>query len=60
MSELPESETDDARDIDHGELARPSPKHMAPGPLPAADKKVLMGVLAAAAALAVTIFAVMR
>jgi hypothetical protein len=60
MSELPVSDTEDARDMDHGELARPSPKHLAPGPLPAGDKKVLIGVLAAAAALAVTLFAVMR
>lgn len=49
MSDLPLPESDDPREQDHGELFRASPKHLAAGPLKPGDRKVLVGLLAAAA-----------
>jgi hypothetical protein len=49
MSDLPLPETDDPRERDHGELFRPSPRHLAVGPLKPGDRNFLLGLLAAAA-----------
>ena len=60
MSDLPLPETDDPHEIDAGELFRPSARHLEPGPLKPVDRKVLFGVLAAVAALAVVVVSMAR
>jgi len=51
MSDLPLPETDDPRERDFGEVFRPNPRHLAAGPLRTGDRKLLLGLLAAAAAI---------
>ena len=60
MSDLPLPETDDPRERDHGELFRPSPRHLAAAPLKVGDRKLLLGLFAAVAAVAVAIVAIAR
>jgi|KBSMisStaDraftv2_1062788.scaffolds.fasta_scaffold1478529_1 hypothetical protein len=60
MSELPEPETTDPREIDHGEMSRPSQRHLSPGPLPVQDRKALWAVLAAGAALALAVISLVK
>jgi hypothetical protein len=60
MSDLPLPETDRASELDHGELFRSSPRHLAVGPLKRSDRKVLLGLLAAAAAIAIALVSLAR
>ena len=60
MSDLPLPETDRASELDHGELFRSSPRHVAVGPLKRGDRKVLLGLLAAAAAVAIALVSLTR
>jgi len=60
MSDLPLPETDRASELDHGELFRSSPRHLAVGPLKRGDRKILLGLLAAAAAVAIALISLTR
>jgi hypothetical protein len=60
MNDIPTQETTEPREIDHGELSRPSEKHLRPGPLTTRDKKVLFGFLAAAATVAFALVALAK
>jgi hypothetical protein len=60
MSDLPKPETDDPREIDAGELFRPSPRQLPTSPLKIGERKVLWGFLAAAAAIAAAVVALTR
>ena len=53
MSDLPAPESDDQRERDHGELFRPRPRLLAAPPLKLGHRKVLLGLFATAAAVAV-------
>lgn len=59
MSELPASETEVSSEIDHGELFRPSHRHLEPLAMKPRDRKVLWSVLAATAA-TVTLLALFK
>ncbi len=58
MRDLPAPETAHSEERDHGELLRASPRHLPLTPFKVADHKVLVGVVAAVAALATTAAAV--
>jgi hypothetical protein len=60
MSDLPKPETDDPREIDAGELSRPSLRHLPPQPLKIGERKALWGFLAAAAAVVAAAIALTR
>ena len=60
MNDLPLPETDHASELDHGELFRPSPRHLAAGPLKRGDRKVLLGLFAAVAAVAIVLVSLAR
>lgn len=60
MSDLPLPETDDPRELDHGELFRPSTRHLAAPPLKLGNGKLLLAVFAAAAAVAVAVVAIAK
>jgi len=60
MSDLPKPETDDPREQDHGELFRPSVRHLPTTPEKATSRKVTYGLLAAAAAITLAIVALGR
>lgn len=60
MNDRPLDETNDPKEVDTGEVFRPSSRQLPPGPLPPRDRKVLMGLLAAAAAFVAVVVAVTR
>ncbi|MEP7100189.1 MAG: hypothetical protein ABI781_06750 [Burkholderiales bacterium] len=60
MSDLPLPETDDPRELDHGELFRPSPRHLPAPPLKVGNRNLLWGLFVAAAAVAAAMVVVTR
>jgi hypothetical protein len=60
MNDLPIPESDDPRERDHGELFRPSPRHLPAGPMTTGDRKLLLGLFAAAAAVAIALVSLSR
>jgi hypothetical protein len=60
MSDLPKPESDDPREQDHGELFRRSARQLPTAPMKTNERKVVYGVLAAAAAIAVALIALGR
>jgi hypothetical protein len=59
MSELPAPETENPWEIDHGELFRPSHRHLVPDALKPGERNILWTALAATAA-TVTLLALLR
>lgn len=60
MSDLPKPETDDPREQDHGELLRPSARHLPTSPAKSTERKIIYGMLTAAAAITLAIFTMGR
>jgi len=60
MTDLPTPESDDPREQDAGELFRPSKRQLPTVPMKSGERRVIYGLLAAAATLAVALVALNR
>ncbi len=58
MNNLPKPETEDPKDIDHGELFRASARHLPTGPMLPRERKVLIAMLAATVAAVVALVSI--